>query len=392
MSEILVPLEAEPPGSSQELITRRHTLFYNRFFPSSNLNDWTNWKWQIKNRITTVEQLKRIVKLTEEEKEILSLHKENLPLAITPYYAAIMDLNDVNDPIRKCVVPRIDEMKESQEESIDPLGEEHQSPVKCIVHRYPDRVLFLATKFCSTNCRFCTRSRIIEENSNSSCIEKEWLEGINYIQNHQEVRDVLISGGDPLTMTDDRIEFLLSRIRAIKHVEIIRIGTKVPAVLPQRINKSLVNMLKKYHPLLISVHFTHPVELTKEAEKACIQLADAGVPLGSQTVLLKGINDNSEILRKLFTGLLKIRVKPYYTYICDKISGSKHFRTDVETGINIFRELQGKISGYAIPKLIVDAPNGMGKIPVMYNYIKEKNGDKLILENYESKVFEYPNS
>jgi lysine 2,3-aminomutase len=349
-----------------------------------------DWKWQTKNRITTKEKLEEILTLTDSEKQVFDLHKKNLPLAITPYYASLIS-NDVNDPIRKCVVPRIDETVIAPEESEDPLGEDHQSPVSCIVHRYPDRVLFLSTKRCQVNCRYCTRSRIVGEHQCFKSDTTEWNKAFEYIQSHKEIRDVLVSGGDPLTLSDNKLEYILSNLRKIEHVEMIRIGTKIPAVLPQRVTPELCNILKKYHPLFMSLHFTHPVELTTETSKACTMLADAGIPLGSQTVLLKGINDNAETLGKLFKGLLKIRVRPYYTYIADLIVGSGHFRTNVETGINIFKELQGKISGYAIPKLIVDAPKGMGKIPVQYNYIKEINGKSLTMENYEGKIMEYRN-
>lgn len=379
-------LDKEPPSSNSK-------EFYEKFFPNSTLSDWSDWKWQMKNRITTKEKLEEILTLTDSENQVFDLHKENLPLAITPYYASLISQNKDGkfDPIRKCVVPRIHETVISPEEAEDPLGEDHQSPVSCIVHRYPDRVLFLSTKLCSNNCRYCTRSRIVGEHQCFKSDTEEWDKAFEYIKSHTEIRDVLVSGGDPLTLSDDRLEYILSNLRKIEHVEMIRIGTKIPAVLPQRVTPELCNMLKKYHPLFMSLHFTHPVELTPETSKACTMLADAGIPLGSQTVLLKDINDNAETLGKLFKGLLKIRVRPYYTYVCDLIVGSSHFRTNVETGINIFKELQGKISGYAIPKLIIDAPNGMGKIPVQYNYIKECNGRSITLENYEGKIMEYKN-
>lgn len=391
--EMLSDSEKEPPGSRSKHIptSQRSAAFYKKFFPNSNEKQWRNWKWQIRNRITSKKKLSEIFSLTKDENAILSLHGENLPLSITPYYASLIDTDNPYDPIRKCVVPSIQETYHSVEETEDPLGEDHQSPVKCIVHRYPDRVLFLVTKFCSNNCRFCTRSRIVGEHVEFSSTKMEWDNAFEYIRNHPEVRDVLISGGDPLTMSNEKIEYLLSNLRKIPHVEMIRIGTKVPAVLPQRITPKLMRVIKKYHPIFMSVHFTHPVELTEESTYACNMLANSGVPLGSQTVLLKGVNNNTEIMRKLFTGLLKVRVKPYYTYIADKVTGSGHFRTTVEEGIDIFKCLQGKISGYAIPKLIIDLPNGMGKVPVMYNYIQGVNNNKITIENYENKVVEYFN-
>lgn len=380
--------DKEPPGSSPKFIDRKQ--FYQKFFPNSTQEDWSNWKWQIKNRIINLEQLSKFIKLTKEEKDILIDKKENLPLSITPYYMSLIDLNDINDPIRKCVVPRINESFKSPEESIDPLGEDHQSPVECIVHRYPDRVLFLSTKFCSVGCRFCTRSRMIQQNYNSTCQENEWQKAFKYINDHSEIRDVLISGGDPLTLSDKKIEYLLSNIRKIKHVEIIRIGTKVPVVLPQRITNNLLSIIKKYHPLFMSLHFTHPTELTKECTIACNKLANAGIPLGSQTVLLKDINDTVEIMTCLFTGLLKIRVRPYYMYQCDLISGISHFRTPLEDGLNIIKGLRGWTSGYAVPQFIIDSPNGKGKIPILPNYIKDRTDKIMTIINYQDEEVEYP--
>ena len=350
--------------------------------------EWNNWKWQFKNRLKTREKLEEILILNDCEKQALT--KQNLPIAITPYYASLMS-NDDDNPIRKCVVPQIYETITSPEEATDPLGEEHQSPVSCIVHRYPDRVLFLTTKFCSVNCRFCTRSRIVGEHQSFNCGTTEWEAVFNYIQNHTEIRDVLISGGDPLTLDDDQLEYFLSNIRKIKHVEIIRIGTKVPAVLPQRITRKLCKMIKKYHPVYMSLHFTHPLELTKETSKACCMLANAGIPLGSQTVLLKGINDRPETMKKLFTGLLKIRVRPYYLYIADKISGTKHFRTSIEVGINIINSLRGFVSGYAIPQLIIDSPNGGGKIAILPNPVVQIDGNIWHLKNYKGEIIKYIN-
>lgn len=379
----VVSEEKEPPSRS----TRE---FYKQFFPNSTKEDWLDWKWQIKNRITTREKLEEIFCLTDDEKKVLSIHRENLPLAITPYYASLIS-KSADDPIRKCVIPQINETIVAAEEAEDPLGEDHQSPVSCIVHRYPDRVLFLSTKFCSVNCRFCTRSRIVGEHKCFSSGIKEWEKGFDYIRNHTEIRDVLISGGDPLTLSTKSLEFIVSSIRSIKHVEMIRIGTKIPAVLPQRVTKELCDMLKKYHPIYMSVHFTHPVELTEESMKACNMLSDAGIPLGSQTVLLKGINDKPDTMRKLFTGLLMARVRPYYMYQCDLIVGSSHFRTPIQSGLDIIQNLRGWTSGYAVPQFIIDSPNGGGKIPILPEYVQGYDENQnLILKNYKGELYKYP--
>ena len=273
----------------------------------------------------------------------------------------------------------------------DPLGEDHQMVVPGLVHRYPDRVLFLTTGFCATYCRYCTRSRMVGESSGEySFSVSQWEAAIQYIKEHSEIRDCLISGGDPLTIGDDNLKWLLSKLRAIKHLEFIRIGTKVPAVMPQRITRELCRMFKKFHPLWISIHFTHPEELTQETIEACNRLADTGIPLGSQTVLLKDINDDVGTLKTLFHGLLRARVKPYYLYQCDPVPGFAHFRTPVEKGFEIIRQLRGYTTGYAIPQYVIDAPAGGGKVPLQPNYIFGREGDDLLLTNFEGKTFRYP--
>jgi lysine 2,3-aminomutase len=274
-------------------------------------------------------------------------------------------------------------------ESDDPLGEDHQSPVPGLVHRYPDRVLFLLTDFCSTYCRYCTRSRVVGHGGIRAS-RARWEKALAYIAATPDVRDVLLSGGDPLTLSDDRLEWVLSRLRQIPHVEIIRIGTKVPAVLPQRITPKLVKLLKKYHPLWLSLHFTHPAECTPETTNACALLADAGIPLGSQTVLLKGINDTVPVMTQLMHGLMKMRVRPYYLYQCDPITGSGHFRTTIAKGLEIIKGMRGFTTGYAVPTYVVDAPGGGGKIPLMPDYVSGRTGDDLVLTNYEDKSFTYP--
>lgn len=324
----------------------------NLLFSNVSKNDWNDWKWQIKNSITSYEKLKEFG--IEFDKEVENL---KLPLRITPYYLQLAKQYPV---LLKTIIPSINETIISGDESEDPLEEEKSRKTKCLIHKYSDRVLFLSTIFCSTNCRYCTRSRIINDNY---AIDKNiWNEGIEYIKNHSEIRDVLISGGDFLTYSDEKIEYLLKEISSIKHVEMIRIGTKIPMVLPQRITNELIDILKKYHPLYISIHCTHPDELTEEVKIACEKLANAGIVLRSQTVLLKDVNDNTNIMKSLLTNLLKLRISPYYLYLCDKIQGSGHFYSPKENGIKIIKELRNNITGYAIPQLIWDTPKG--KIPI----------------------------
>jgi len=370
----------------------RSRLFCKTHFPEVSLVQWNDWKWQLKNRITDLRYLERLVNLSSDEREALDHTGGALPMAFTPYYASLLDRDDPLQPLRRTVIPVVGEKILSFGESIDPLGEDSHSPVCGLVHRYPDRVLFLVTGFCSVNCRYCTRSRVVGDRGNYHFGKDQWDAAIEYIEQHSMVRDVLISGGDPLTLTNDRLEYLLSRLRRIPHVEIIRIGTKVPVVLPQRVTLGLTKMLKRYHPLWMSIHFTHPDELSAELNEACGRLADAGIPLGSQTVLLKGINDDVQTMRLLMQGLMKIRVKPYYLFQCDPISGSSHFRTPVSKGIEIIRGLRGHTSGYAVPHYVIDAPGGGGKIPICPEYVVGKEGDYIILQNYEGNLYRYPDN
>ena len=370
-------------------ISERSLDFLHKYFPQATEKDWSSYKWQVKNSITNINQLQQIANLSENEiKPIVDINN-SLPLRITPYYASLLSATDHNQPLRRSVIPTLDEMILSEGEASDPLSEEHDSPVENIVHRYPDRVLFLVTGFCSVYCRYCTRSHMVAKDKCHFGVAS-WKEGLDYIREHTEVRDVLISGGDALTMPDTHIEYLLSSLKQIPHLEYIRIGTKVPVVMPQRITKTLVNILKKYHPLWMSIHFTHPDEITPEVKEACERLADAGIPLGSQTVLLKGINDNVDTMKSLVHGLLRCRVRPYYLYQCDPILGSSHFRTPVEKGLEIIRGLRGFTSGYAIPHYVIDAPGGGGKIPLLPEYYVGREGDYVILKNYENKTFRYP--
>jgi len=363
--------------------------FLQTYFPEATVKDWNNWHWQIKNSARSIEQLSRYIQLSENEVRPEAENSQTLPLRITPYYISLLERDNPEQSLRKSVVPVFDEFLVHNGEASDPLSEEHDSPVPNVVHRYPDRVLFLVTGFCSTYCRYCTRTRMVAKDKCHIGV-KAWEAGLEYIEKHKEVRDVLISGGDPLTMPDLHVEYLLSRLRNISHIEIIRIGTKVPVVLPQRITRPLVNMLKKYHPLFLSIHFTHADEITPEVKEACEKLANAGIPLGSQTVLLKGINDSVPVMKKLMHALLMIRVKPYYLYQCDPVVGSHHFRTTIEKGLSIMRGLRGHTSGYAVPAYVIDAPGGGGKIPLLPDYYQGREEEYVLLKNYEDKIFRYP--
>ena len=370
-------------------ISQNTKRFICEHFPYVSDEQWNSWRWQIKNSYTTFKQLNQIIDLKSVIDEESIVENEKLPMRITPYYASLLEGTDVNNPIVKGVVPSIEELLSSPGEASDPLNEENCSPVPNIVHRYPDRVLFLATGFCSTYCRYCTRSHMLAKDK-MHYGKADWQTGLEYIRNNKNIRDVLLSGGDPITMPEAHLEYLLESLRNIPHIEIIRIGTKVPVVLPQRITSSFVNMFRKYHPLFMSIHFMHPLELTPEVNEACTKLANAGIPLGSQTVLLKGINDSVPVMTELMQGLLRNRVRPYYIYQCDPILGSGHFRTHVEKGLEIIKGMRGFTSGYAIPHFVIDAPGGGGKIPLLPEYYIGREGDNLILQNYEGKRFYYP--
>lgn len=352
--------------------------------------EWNNWKWQIRNRIVTVEQLKKVIDISEQEQKEINLCLEKFRMAITPYYSMLIDPTDINCPVRMQAVPSVKELIIDESDMHDPLCEEEFSPVEGIVHRYPDRVLFLLTHKCSMYCRHCTRRRVVGEEDFS--ITEEVLEkALEYIKSNKQIRDVLLSGGDPFVMSDERLEHIIKKLREIPHVEIIRIGTRTPVVLPMRITDNLVNMLKKYHPIWINTHFNHPKEVTDEAIKACAKIVDAGIPLGNQSVLLKGVNDKVEILKELFLKLVKTRVRPYYLYQCDLSQGISHFRTKVETGIEIMKNLRGFISGYAVPTFVIDAPRGGGKIPINPEYIVSMDDDGVIMKNYRGDIYSYPN-
>jgi lysine 2,3-aminomutase len=380
-----VTLRLVKPQTRGSLKARNFRL---RFFPSVTQAEWDDWTWQFANRITSFDRLGAMLQLADTETQVFRDRPDSVPLSITPYYASLLDPIDPSQALRRSVVPTVFENIVSPGETHDPLGEENDSPVPGLVHRYPDRVLFLATYTCSTYCRYCTRSRVVGDACSSTM--ENWERALEYIGGHTEIRDVLISGGDPLTLPDDIIDWLLSRISAIPHVEFLRIGTKIPAVLPQRITRPLIKILRAYRPLWISIHVTHPDELTPEMRQACGRLADAGIPLGSQTVLLAGINDSVETLKKLCHGLLAMRVRPYYLYQCDPISGSNHFRTSVRKGLEMIQGLRGFTTGYAVPAYVIDAPGGGGKIPLLPEYVLGYEDGSLLLKNYEGRVFRYP--
>ena len=350
--------------------------------------DWNDWHWQLKNGLNSIEDLEKVVVLTDGERENLKKALAKFTMAITPYYASLMDPTNPNDPVRMQSVPRIAELFDDPSDLSDPLHEDVDSPVPGLTHRYPDRVLLLITNICSMNCRHCTRRRLVGF-EDQDMPDENIAKAIEYIRQHPEVRDVLISGGDPLVLSDDRLESIISRIRAIEHVEIIRIGTRTPVVMPMRITDALVGMLKKYHPIYVNTHFNHAKEITAEAKLALARLADAGIQLGNQSVLLKGINDCPEIMKQLLHKLLTVRVKPYYIYQCDLSMGISHFRTTIARGIEIMESLRGHTTGMAVPTFVVDAPGGGGKIPVMPNYVIVMGENRVILRNYEGVITTY---
>ena len=368
----------------------RAQAFRKRFYPEITSNEWHDWHWQFRNRICNADTLSQMIWLSQDELHAMGSQGGSLPVAITPYYASLLDQFDISQPLRRMVVPVADECFHTAEESDDPLGEEHDSPVPGIVHRYPDRVLFLVTDTCATYCRYCTRSRIIGRHHKHLSNIDHWENAIEYIAGNEQIRDVLLSGGDPLTLSDSKLEWLLSRLKNIPHVEILRIGTKVPVVMPQRITTQLTYTLKRFHPLWMSIHINHPDEITPEMSQACLRLANVGIPLGSQTVLLQKINDDLNTMKRLVHGLLKIRVKPYYLYQCDPIPGSTHFRTSVNKGLDIIEGLRGHTTGYAVPNYVIDAPGGGGKIPLLPEYVVGRDNGHLILRNYQGRIFYYP--
>lgn len=379
---IIQNTEDEPPGKRA---SGRYQLF-------GNVSDssWNDWKWQFRNRIVTVDQLKKLVPLSLEEEAQIRLVVKRYPLSITPYYLSLIDFSNPDDPIRKQAIPSIREISMSKLGMEDPLGEKEDSVVPGLVHRYPDRALMVLTDICPMLCRHCTRKR-------------EWRHGgwvrpeieitamLDYLRSHKEVRDVIISGGDPLTLSTGHLENILSRLRQIEHIEIIRIGSRFPVVCPQRIDDELCDMLSKYGAIWLNTHFNHPNEMTPEAAAACNKILRAGVPVNNQTVLMRGINDTVETQLKLSHTLLKNKVRPYYLFQCDEVQGTEHLRTPVETGIKIIEGMRGHTSGLAVPNFVVDLVSGGGKVPLQPNYVLSMSDDVLLLKNYEGKVYRYRN-
>ena len=357
-------------------------------FPNVTDEEWNDWHWQVKNRIETLEDLKKYIELTPEEEEGVKACLGTLRMAITPYYLSLIQPGDPHDPVRLQAIPTAKELHQADSDLLDPLHEDEDSPAPGLTHRYPDRCLLLITDQCSMYCRHCTRRRFAGQNDCEvpmAQIDK----CIDYVAAHPEVRDVLLSGGDCLMVSDENLEYIIKRLRAIPHVEIVRLGSRTPVVCPQRITPELCAMLRKYHPIWLNTHFNTPKEFTDEAAKACAMLADAGIPLGNQSVLLAGVNDCSHVMMELVHGLVKMRVRPYYIYICDLSLGIGHFRTPVSKGIEIIENLRGHTSGYAVPTFVVDAPGGGGKIPVMPNYVISQAPNRVVLRNYEGVITTY---
>jgi lysine 2,3-aminomutase len=350
-------------------------------------DQWGNWRWQLSHRLNTVEEIERILTLTEGERQALAAD-HLFRVDITPYFISLIDSEDPHDPIRRQVIPSAAEMEPFNGMMVDSLAEDAHSPVPGLVHRYPDRVLMLVTTQCASYCRYCTRSRIVG-NPHKQFSRSDFEAQLEYLRNTPQVRDVLLSGGDPLTLAPATLEYLLESLRLIEHIEIIRVGTRVPVFLPMRIDQALTDMLARFHPLWMNIHVNHPNEITQELAQAADRLTRAGIPLGNQSVLLAGVNDCVEIQRKLVQDLVRIRVRPYYLYQCDLVAGAGHFRTPVAKGIEIIEGLRGHTSGYAVPTYVVDAPGGGGKIPLMPNYQISSSDHKVILRNYEGYITSY---
>jgi len=384
------PVQLAPAARARFVVNPAANEFRKRHFPGVKTAEWNDWRWQNRNRIRTLKQLERMVAVTEDERAAILRHEGPLPIGVTPYYMSLIDPANPTQGLRRTTIPTLAEFDRTPGEQDDPLGEDGHSPVPGLVHRYPDRVLLLVTNFCSVYCRYCTRARLVGASGERALRKADIDLAIEYIAATPAVRDCLISGGDPLSLDEDRLEYVLSRLRAIPHLEFIRIGSKQPVVQPMRVTPSLTKMLRRYHPLWMSLHFTHPDEVTPEVAEACGRLADAGIPLGSQTVLLKGVNDDLATLKKLFHALLKIRVRPYYLYQCDPIRGSSHFRTTVDKGLELISQMRGYTTGFAVPNYVVDAPGGGGKIAMLPDSVIGRDGDNLLLRNFAGEQCVYP--
>ncbi|MFA5713230.1 MAG: lysine 2,3-aminomutase [Bacteroidales bacterium] len=359
-----------------------------QLFPEATDSQWNDWRWQVKNRVESLERLKELIPLTPEEEEGIAKSLQLFRMAITPYYLTLIDPQDPHSPIKRQAIPLGLESYISSADLLDPLHEDEDSPVPGLTHRYPDRVLLLITDMCSMYCRHCTRRRFAGQRDGGGS-PKHIQQAIEYIARTPQVRDVLLSGGDALMVSDAMLESIIQRLREIPHVEIIRIGTRVPVVCPQRVTEELVNMLKKYHPIWVNTHFNHPDEITPESKAACERMVDGGIPVGNQSVLLKGVNDCTHIMKRLVHQLVKIRVRPYYLYQCDLSQGLEHFRTPISKGIEIIESLRGHTSGFAVPTFVVDAPGGGGKTPIMPTYIISQAPGKVVLRNFEGVITTY---
>ncbi len=351
--------------------------------------DWSDWKWQLRNRVSTLEGVEKLISLTPSERAGILLARGKLAFSVTPHFFNLIEPDNPGCPIRRQVIPRAEEGSTAPWEMADPCGEDSHMPAPGLVHRYPDRVLFLVTDRCASYCRYCTRSRVVSGVGEQE-LHTDFEEAYRYLEAHTEIRDVLLSGGDALLLSDARLEAILSRLRSIPHIQFLRIGSRVPIFLPQRITPALCEMLKKYHPLWMSVHVNHPRELTTEVREALGRLADAGIPLGNQSVLLAGVNDDASTMKELVQKLLMCRVRPYYLYQCDLIQGSSHLRASVAKGIEIIEALRGHTTGYAVPQFVIDAPGGGGKVPVGPGYVVYHDEEKVVIRNFEGKIFEYP--
>ncbi len=387
------PPSASPLAESSPVPQRKnHLEIYRRnrerLYPGVPDEKWNDWKWQQKNRVSTLEQIQQLFSIDEFSSARMTEIFELYRTAITPYYLCLIDFDDPNDPLRRQSVPSPDEGLNPGELVWDPLNEEGDSPVTGIVHRYPDRVLFTLTSYCPLYCRYCTRKRKwVDEDGTTGQRKIETM--LKYVAEHPEIRDVIVSGGDPLSLSLNVLEKVLQGLRAIPHVEIIRFGSRVPVFLPQRIDTELTSLLEKYHPIWINTHFNHPNEITPESAAACDRLLRAGIPVNNQAVLLRGVNDCPYTMRDLVQGLMKIRVRPYYLYLCDQVMGAEHFRTSVGEGIEIMEFLRGHTSGLAIPQFVMDAPGGGGKVPLMPNYVLGHYGDSMVYRNFEGVIGRY---
>ena len=381
---------ADAPGFA---VSERSQAFRARFYPEASDGQWSDWRWQVRKGIRTLASLQRILRLSDDERRAIgnAASRGFLPMSLPPYYASLLDPDDPLQGLRRTVIPVGTESVVAPHEVIDPLAEDEHTVAPGLVHRYPDRVLFLSTKFCASYCRFCTRSRLVGENGETyNLAQAHWEEALAYIRAHPEIRDVLISGGDPLMLSDKTLESLLSALADIPHVEFIRMGTKAPVALPQRITPSLLEILHRYRPVWMSINVTSKDEITPEAAQACQRLADAGVPMGSQTVLLRGVNDSVDEMREMMQALLQIRVRPYYLYQLDPVAGTSHFRVPVSKGLEIIAGLRGHTTGYAVPTYVIDCPGGGGKVPISPDNLVGRDGDELLIKNFEGKVFRAP--